>query len=145
MLECAVMLHECLTLYHASVQAEIQRLARHASVLSGLTWSQTLAYIISERNGLTWSGRTACIISKWSGLTWSERMACVVSKWNGLTRLKRLACIISTWRGLRARPPQGVVSPQRLSTSFKWRRRETLKTAHIFQHLSTELREVKTL
>ena len=46
-------------------------------------------------------------------------------------------------RGLSGRPPQDVVFPQRLSTSFKWRRRKTLKTAHVFQHLSTKLKELK--
>ena len=49
----------------------------------------------------------------------------------------------SECRGLSGRPPQDVVFPQRLSTSFKWRRRKTLNTVHVFQHLATKLRESK--
>ena len=70
--------------------------------------------------------------------------------WNSLEGYEDKGALATPPRGYMAKgacnaspPVTGVVFPQRLSTSSKRRRRKTLETVHVFQHLPTKLRELK--
>ena len=73
----------------------------------------------------------------WSRLVWTHGVHHLEVEWSD-----------SAWalglHRLEVQRSRSTASPvRRLSTSLKRRRRKTLKTVHVFQHLSTKLKEIK--